>query len=97
MTLSTTGGSLLSANWSDFPPILEMPGCSITDQLPHPSLLARDGDPESIQLEEIDNSFAIGWKGYYRIEGSAFIYTDRDSRRIRTMLGYPTQKIARAG
>ena len=36
MALSTTGGSSPSANWSYFPPILEMPGCSITDQLPHP-------------------------------------------------------------
>ena len=67
----------------------------ISDQLAAP--LARDGDPEPIHLEETDTSFAIGWKGYYRIEGPAFIYTDRDSGRIRTILGYPTQKIAQAG
>lgn len=53
----------------------------VTDQLAAP--LARDGDPEP-------------WKGHYRIDGPAFIYTDRDSGRIRTVLGYPTQKIAQA-
>src|SRR4029077_17273833 len=59
--------------------------------------LARDGDPEPIHLEETDTSFAIGWRGHYHIQGPAFIYTDRDSGRITTILGYPTQTIARAG
>ena len=67
----------------------------VTDQLAAP--LARDGDPEPIHLEETDTSFAIGWKGQYRIDGPAFIYMDRDSGRIRTILGYPTQKIAQTG
>ena len=67
----------------------------VADQLAAP--LARDGDPEPLHLEETDTSFAIGWKGEYRIEGTAFIYADRDSGRVRTILGYPTQKIARAG
>jgi len=66
----------------------------VADRLAAP--LARDGDPESIPLEETDTSFAIGWKGHYRIEGPAFIYIDRDSGRIRTILGYPTKKIAQA-
>lgn len=59
--------------------------------------LARDGQPESIYLEETDASFAIEWQGEYRIEGSAFTYVDRDTRSITTILGYPTQKISRAG
>ena len=67
----------------------------VTDQLAAP--LARDGDPVAIHLEETESSFAIGWKGHYHIEGSAFIYADRDSGRIRTIFGYPTQAIARAG
>jgi hypothetical protein len=67
----------------------------VTDQLAAP--LARNGDPEPIRLEETDTSFAIGWKGHYHIEGSAFIYADRDSGRVRTIFGYPTQTIARAG
>ena len=65
-----------------------------TEQLAAP--LAQDGDPEAIHLEETDTSFAIGWKGHYRIDGLAFIYIDRDSGRIRTILGYPIQKIAQA-
>lgn len=67
----------------------------VTDQLAAP--LARDGDPEPIHLEETATSFAIGWKGHYHIEGSAFIYTDHDSGRVRTIFGYPKQAIARAG
>ena len=67
----------------------------VSDQLAAP--LARDGDPEPIHLEETDTSFAIGWKGHYRTEGTAFIYADRDSGRVRTIFGYPTQTIARAG
>jgi len=63
----------------------------VTDQLAAP--LARDGNPEPIHLEETDTRFAIGWKGQYQIDGAAFIYTDRDSGRIRTVLGYPTQKV----
>ena len=59
--------------------------------------LARDGDPGPIHLEETDTSFAIEWKGRYRIEGSAFVYADRDTGRVTTVLGYPTQKIAQAG
>jgi len=59
--------------------------------------LARDGDPEPIHLEETDTSFAIEWKGHYRIEGPAFVYADRDTGRVTAILGYPTQKLAQAG
>ena len=59
--------------------------------------LARDGDPEDLYFEETDVSFAIGWKGNYRIEGSAFVYFDKDSSRIVTILGYPTRRIAEWG
>jgi hypothetical protein len=67
----------------------------VTDQLA--ARPARDGDPEPIHLEETDTSFAIEWKGRYRIEGSAFIYADRDTGRSTTILGYPTYKAAYAG
>ena len=67
----------------------------ITDQLA--ARLARDGDPEPIHLEETDTSFAIEWKGRYRIERSAFVYADRDTGRVTTILGYPTHKIPQAG
>jgi hypothetical protein len=57
--------------------------------------LARDGDPERIYMEESASNFAIGWKGHYRFEGQAFIYTDNESGRVSTVLGYPTERIAR--
>src|SRR5580693_1090520 len=35
--------------------------------------LARDGGSEPIHIEETDTTFAIGWKGRYRIDGPAFV------------------------
>ena len=57
--------------------------------------LARDGDPESIAFEETDASFQIAWPGIYILDGPSFIYTDRHSRRISTILGYPTHLLAK--
>ena len=54
---------------------------------------ARDGDPEPIHIEENDTTFAIGWKGRYRIEGPAFIYVDHDTGQLSTILGYPTHQL----
>jgi hypothetical protein len=59
--------------------------------------VARDGDPEEVYFEETDSSFAIGWKGNYQIEGDAFIFIDRDSARVTTILGYPTRRLAQLG
>jgi hypothetical protein len=56
--------------------------------------LARDGDPEDVYFEETDTQFAIGWKGEHRIDGNAFVYIDRDSGRVLTILGYPVRRIA---
>jgi hypothetical protein len=33
-----------------------------------------------------DTTFAIGWKGRYRIEGPAFIYVDHDTGQLSTSL-----------
>ena len=59
--------------------------------------LARDGDPEPIHIEDTDTSFAIGWKGQYRIEGPTFVYVDGQSGRVTAISGYPTQKLAQPG
>jgi len=59
--------------------------------------LARDGESEPIHIEETDTTFAIGWKGRYRIEGPAFVYADNDSGRVTTILGYPTDQLAQIG
>jgi hypothetical protein len=55
--------------------------------------LARDGDSEPIHIEETDTTFAIGWKGRYRIDGPAFVYSDQDTGRVATILGYPTERL----
>ena len=59
--------------------------------------LARDGDPEPIHIEDTDTSFAIGWKGQYRIEGPTFVYVDGQSGRVTAIFGYPTHKLAQLG
>ena len=59
--------------------------------------LARDGESEPIHIEETDTTFAIGWKGRYRIEGPAFVYSDNESGRATTILGYPTDQLAQIG
>jgi len=59
--------------------------------------LARDGESEPIHIQETDATFAIGWKGRYRIEGPAFVYADNDSGRVATILGYPTDQLAQIG
>src|ERR1035438_1149184 len=64
----------------------------VTDKLA--ARLARDGDPEHVHFEETDTSFAIGWKGNYQIEGDAFVFIDRDTSRVTTILGYPTRRLA---
>src|SRR5208337_1295779 len=58
--------------------------------------LARDGDPQSVAFEETDTSFQIAWPGNYRLDGPAFVCTDRHSRRVSTIIGYPTQLLATA-
>jgi hypothetical protein len=59
--------------------------------------LARDGDPEKIHFEETETRFAIGWTGNYRIEGDAFVFIDKHSGRVVTILGYPVRRIAEWG
>jgi len=56
--------------------------------------LARDGEPEPVHIEETEANFAIAWTGLYRIDVSAFIYSDRISSRVFIILGYPIDRIA---
>jgi hypothetical protein len=56
--------------------------------------VAAGGDPRPIHIEEAETSFAVGWEGRYHIDGAAFVYTDSQSGRVTTTLGYPTQQIA---
>src|SRR5215813_5877045 len=49
------------------------------------------------RIEETDTTFAIRWKGRYRIEGPTFVYSEYDSGRVATILGYPTDQLAQIG
>ena len=51
---------------------------------------ARQTNAIGKQADANDTTFAIGWKGRYRIEGPAFIYVDHDTGQLSTILGYPT-------
>jgi hypothetical protein len=59
--------------------------------------VARDGDPEHVHFEETDSNFAIGWKGNYQIDADAFVFIDRDTARVTTILGYPTRRLSQLG
>jgi len=59
--------------------------------------IARDGDPEPFYFEKTDTTFAIGWKGNYRLDGNTFVYIDRGTGRMSSIVGYPTRKIAELG
>jgi hypothetical protein len=54
--------------------------------------LARDGEAEPIQIVDTAATFAIEWKGNYRINGPAFVYSDRDTGRVITIVGYPNHR-----
>ena len=62
-----------------------------SDQLATP--IARDGDALSVHLEDTDTKFAVGLTGIYRIDSAAFVYRDKDSGNVRTIIGYPTDRI----
>lgn len=51
---------------------------------------------EDVYFEETEATFAIGWKGNYQIDGDAFVYTDRDTARVTTILGYPTRRLGQS-
>ena len=55
--------------------------------------LARNGEAEPIQIVETATTFAIEWKGSYRINGPTFVYSDQVTSRAITTLGYPTDKL----
>jgi hypothetical protein len=88
----TTAASSPSASSSCSPPTGDAWLLDPTDRLA--ARLARDGGSEPIHIEETDTTFAIGWKGRYRIDGPAFVYSDRDTGQLATILGYPIDKLS---
>jgi hypothetical protein len=56
--------------------------------------IAQNGDPLPIHIEDTDTSFAVEWKGEYRIDGPAFLYADKGAGRTVSILGYPTDRLS---
>jgi hypothetical protein len=56
--------------------------------------VAREGEFLPVRIAETATSFEIDWTGQYRIDGDAFVYVDKNARKVRTILGYPTRLIA---
>ena len=56
--------------------------------------LARNGETEPIHIEETDTVFTIDWRGSYRLDGPAFVYSDRETGQVVTIIAYPTDKLA---
>ena len=55
---------------------------------------ARDGQSEAIHIQETVTTFAIAWKGRYRIDGPAVVCSELETGRTTTILGYPTDQLA---
>ena len=55
--------------------------------------LARDGKNKPVHIEETDTTFAIAWKGRYRIDGPAVVCSELETGRTTTILGYPTDQL----
>ena len=66
-----------------------------SDELP--ARLARGRDPEPIELRGNRQQLRHRLERSLRIEGRAFVYTDRESGRVTMILGYPAAKIAQLG
>jgi hypothetical protein len=74
------------------PPPPAMRGCSIARISGRAARPRWRGEP--VHIKDADTAFTIGWTRRYRIDGPAFVYSDRESGRVTTILGYPTDKLA---
>jgi hypothetical protein len=72
-----------------------MPGCAPSFLLA--VRLASDGHSRPIHIEDTETTFTVAWTRQYGIVGPAFLYTDRDSRRVTAIFGYSTRKLAQMG
>jgi hypothetical protein len=57
------------------------------------TMIAKDGEPVSIDVDTSANKITIAWTGRYRIDGMVFIYIELKTGHITPIKGYPTQQI----
>jgi hypothetical protein len=54
--------------------------------------LSRDGEKQDFMIKETKTNFGIEWKARYQIQNKKFIVY-YDTGEIRTIIGYPVEKI----
>src|SRR6266481_4128696 len=79
--------------------IVEGKSFRLADEVRYIQRRAADHDGRIVTVGQLvlfstETTFAIGWKGRYRIDGPAFVYSDHDTGRVATILGYPTDKLS---
>jgi hypothetical protein len=57
------------------------------------AMIAKDGEPVTIDVNVSGSKIAIAWTGRYRIDGMVFIYIELKTGHITPIKGYPTQQI----
>ena len=55
--------------------------------------LARDGEPQPVNIMDTEGTFAIEWDRTYSMVGDRFTTVEKQTGRVSTVLGYPTQAI----
>ena len=57
--------------------------------------LAKEGEPQSVHIDETDENFKIEWTADYQIDGEAFNILERSSQKFISFFGYPISDILR--
>ena len=57
--------------------------------------LAKEGEPQSVYIDETDENFKIEWKADYQIDEGVFNVFDRSTHKVTSFFQYPFQEILR--
>ncbi len=58
--------------------------------------LARSGEAVPVRIMETDSSAAVEWEYTYALDEDRFIVANKNTGRVTTVVGYPTQAILAA-
>jgi len=58
--------------------------------------LARDGVAQPVRIIETDSTMAVDWDRTFSIDGDQFTTIERETGRVTTIVGYPTEAILAA-
>jgi hypothetical protein len=57
--------------------------------------LAKEGEPQSVHIDETDENFKIEWTADYQVDGEVFNIFERSSQKPISFFGYPIPDILR--